>query len=188
MFVGLKRRGYSANIINAFCRDIGATRNENHVQIERLFAIARSALNETAERVMAVLDPIRVKLVNLPTDIKTVEVPNYPQAPERGSHTLQIEDEVFIDAADFRLEDDPDYFGMAKDKLVGLKYIGNARTCIYIHVLIHIYNHTYIYSYVHIGKVKCTEVVMKKDSVTEVDHLVCTFLSDGECSEKPKGQ
>ena len=147
-FVGLKRRGYSANIINAFCRDIGATRNENHVQIERLFAIARSALNETAERVMAVLDPIRVKLVNLPTDIKTVEVPNYPQAPERGSHTLQIENEVFIDGADFRLEDDPDYFGMAKDKLVGLKYIGKTRTC----------THTFMHSYIHVFIHTCTHI------------------------------
>ena len=109
---------------------------------------------------MAVLDPVKVKLVNLPNDLKTVQVPNYPQAPERGSHTLQIETDIFIDSSDFRLQDEPDYFGMAPDKLVGLKYI---------------------------GKVKCIEVVMKKGSPSEVDYLVCRCLSDDECAEKPKG-
>lgn len=48
---GLRRRGYLPSIINAFCRDIGATRNANIVQYERLAAIARSTLHETSPRV-----------------------------------------------------------------------------------------------------------------------------------------
>lgn len=48
---GLRRRGYTANIINEFCRDIGVTRNMNVVQYERIAAIARAQLHETSPRV-----------------------------------------------------------------------------------------------------------------------------------------
>jgi glutaminyl-tRNA synthetase len=48
---GLRRRGYTPAIINAFCKDIGATRNANVVQYERLAAIARSTLHESSPRV-----------------------------------------------------------------------------------------------------------------------------------------
>jgi glutaminyl-tRNA synthetase len=59
---GLRRRGYTASILNAFCREIGATRNANVVQYERLAAIARNQLHLSSPRVMAVLNPIRVVL------------------------------------------------------------------------------------------------------------------------------
>jgi glutaminyl-tRNA synthetase len=45
----------------------------------------------------------------------------------RGTHTVPFGDVVYIDAADFRLQDDPSYFGLAPGKLVGLKYAGVIR-------------------------------------------------------------
>lgn len=48
---GLRRRGYTPSILNEFCRDIGATRNANTVQYERLAAIARAQLHESSPRV-----------------------------------------------------------------------------------------------------------------------------------------
>ena len=51
---------YTPAILNAFCRDIGATRNENIVQYERLAAIARTELNDKSPRVMAVFQPLKM--------------------------------------------------------------------------------------------------------------------------------
>lgn len=120
---GLRRRGYTREIINAFCRDIGVTRNENLVEYERLAAIARAQLHESAPRVMAVLDPLKVIITGLDDALssRSLSVPDFPFAPERGSHNVTIESEIYIDQSDFRLEDSSDYFGLAVNKIVGLK-------------------------------------------------------------------
>lgn len=118
---GLRRRGYTPEILNTFCEEIGVTRNNNIVQYEKLQHAARSALHETAPRVMAVLDPFPVTITNLPAE-RTVVVPDFPHDPERGSHELIVEPEIYIDASDFRFEDSADYFGFAPGKVCNLKY------------------------------------------------------------------
>ena len=99
-------------------------RNENHVQYDRLAQIARTKLNESAERVMAVLDPLKLVVTGLPEELTEVSVPNFPQAPEKGSHSVPVDSTIFIDESDFRLVDSEDYFGLAPNKAVNLKYIG----------------------------------------------------------------
>ena len=59
---GLRRRGYNAKILNAFCNDIGVTRNFNVVQYERLAAIARNILHETSPRVILILVLILISM------------------------------------------------------------------------------------------------------------------------------
>ena len=71
---------------------------------------------------MAVLDPIKVVLDNLPSEISTLDVPDFPFDPTRGSHPITMEQVVYIDRSDFRLVDDPDYYGLAPNKSVSLKY------------------------------------------------------------------
>jgi glutaminyl-tRNA synthetase len=126
---GLRRRGYTPAIINAFCKDIGATRNANVVQYERLNAHARNGLHETSPRVMAVLQPLKLVISgrDLAGDAANITVPDFPFDPTRGSHVLRIENEVYIDRSDFRLEDSEDYFGLAPGKVVGLKYAFRVR-------------------------------------------------------------
>ena len=58
---GLRRRGYTAAAINAFCRDIGVTRNDNTVDPHRLEHHCREALDTSARRAFAVLRPLRVR-------------------------------------------------------------------------------------------------------------------------------
>lgn len=77
---------------------------------------------------MAVLDPLLVELVfpqdsSLPLP-QVFEVPDFPFDPSRGSHRLTLSEaaEIFIDRADFRLVDSEDYFGLAPNKTVALKY------------------------------------------------------------------
>lgn len=51
-----------------------------------------------------------------------VTVPDYPFDPSRGSHSVTLEEEIFIDRSDFRMLDSDDYFGLAPNKVVALKY------------------------------------------------------------------
>lgn len=85
---------------------------------------ARAQLHESAPRVMAVLNPLKVVITGLDDALpeKKLPVPDFPFAPERGSHIVVIENEIYIDQSDFRLEDSADFYGLAVNKLVGLKY------------------------------------------------------------------
>lgn len=131
---GLRRRGYKPEILNAFCREIGVTRNANVVQYERLAAQARTFLNERAPRVMAVCHPLKVQLLNKPPASvvanwesgKYARVPHMPFDASLGYHPVPAHDEdfVYIEQADFRQVDDKDFFGLAPNKAVGLKYSG----------------------------------------------------------------
>lgn len=132
---GLRRRGYTPEILNQFCNDVGATRAMNVVEMEKLFQTARQFLGATSRRAMAALDPIKVTITNfddvvplLPNGI-TYSVDNSPTDPSMGSHDVTLTSVIYIDASDFRLRDDPTYYGLAPSKAVGLKYIGCNLVC-----------------------------------------------------------
>eukprot|EP01038_Epipyxis_sp_PR26KG_P011521 gene11521-15434_t len=128
---GLRRRGYTPQILNEFCRDIGATRNANVVQYERLDAIARTVLSASSPRVMAVLDPLKLIISNrlslLNGKKEDIIISDYHLNESKGSHIVSIEEVVFIDRSDFRMEDSEDYYGLAPNKAVGLKYAFRVR-------------------------------------------------------------
>jgi len=71
-------------------------------------------------QVMAVLRPLKVVISG--SKINSIDVPHFPFDATRGSHTLGMSDVVYIDHSDFRLVDDPDYFGLAPGKMVYLRY------------------------------------------------------------------
>lgn len=128
---GLRRRGYSAKIMNTFCNEIGVTRNFNTVQYERLAAVARSVLHDSAPRVMGILQPVVLHLTNwtevtgLAVDAaKILNVPNFPFDASRGTHEVPFTHEVYIDRSDIRLVDSDDFYGFAPNKTVALKYTG----------------------------------------------------------------
>lgn len=122
---GLRRRGYTPNILNSFCKDIGATRNSNVVQYEKLNSWARSSLHEISPRVMVVLHPLKVILLSNHSESSLsieLTIPDYPFDITRGNHKLHMENMIYIDQQDFRIVDSDDYFGLAPGKIVGLKY------------------------------------------------------------------
>jgi len=122
---GLRRRGYTSEAINNFCRDIGVTRTENVIQLTRLEHFVRQDLNVTSRRGFCVLNPLPVTLTNFPADaVKEVQAPNFPQDLTKGSHTVYLTRTIFIDYSDFRLEDSKTYYGLAPGKQVGIKYAG----------------------------------------------------------------
>ena len=82
---GLRRRGYSPAAINAFCKDIGVSRNENVINTHLLEHHAREDLNVTAARALCVLHPLKVTLVNVPADFHIViQAPDFPKCVPRG--------------------------------------------------------------------------------------------------------
>ena len=77
---------------------------------------------------MVVLDPIKVILDTSPSE-SSISVPDFPFDPTRGSHSVSISSILYIDRSDFRLIDDPDYFGLAPNKSVSLKYASFSIRC-----------------------------------------------------------
>jgi Glutamyl- and glutaminyl-tRNA synthetases len=67
---GLRRRGYTKEILNSFCNDVGATRAMNVVEMEKLFQTARLNLSATSRRAMAALDPIKVIITNYAEELE----------------------------------------------------------------------------------------------------------------------
>ncbi|RHY78630.1 hypothetical protein DYB31_005956 [Aphanomyces astaci] len=128
---GLRRRGFSAPILNAFCKDIGVTRVQSTIQIQRLYAVARAHLGDTSKRAMAVLDPVPVVVDNYKP--YTCEVLDYPQDKDvehgrHSSHPVELTRTFYLDRSDVRSVDSAGFFGVAPSKIVRLKY-GPVFTC-----------------------------------------------------------
>ena len=119
---GLRRRGYTAASLREFCRRIGVTKQDNIVEMASLESCIRDDLNENAPRAMAVLDPVKVVLENLPEGYsEVVTMPNHPNRPEMGTREVVFSREVWIDRADFREEANKHYKRLVTGKEVRLR-------------------------------------------------------------------
>ncbi|NDL62724.1 glutamine--tRNA ligase [Acerihabitans arboris] len=119
---GLRRRGYTAASIREFCRRIGVTKQENNVEIAALEACIREDLNESAPRAMAVIDPVKLVIENLPVGHQeTVTMPTHPNKPEMGERQVAFSREIYIDRADFREEANKQYKRLVLGKEVRLR-------------------------------------------------------------------
>ena len=102
---GMRRRGYPPQAIRDFCRRIGITKSDNNVELALLESCVREALEPTAPRAMAVLDPIKVVITNLPeSETIWLTVQNHPKDPDMGQRSVPFTREIFIDRADFQME------------------------------------------------------------------------------------
>ena len=107
---GLRRRGYTAASIRNFCERIGVAKSANTVEYAFLEHCLREDLNDTAERVMAVLHPVKLVITNYPEgQSETFSVENNPVHPEQGTHEITFSREVWIEADDFMEEPIPKY-------------------------------------------------------------------------------
>lgn len=119
---GLRRRGYTAASIREFCRRIGVTKQDNIVEMASLESCIRDDLNENAPRAMAVLDPLKVVIENLPAGhSEIITMPNHPAKPEMGTREVPFSREIWIDRADFREEANKQYKRLVLGKEVRLR-------------------------------------------------------------------
>jgi glutaminyl-tRNA synthetase len=157
---GIRRRGYPAEAIRAFCDRIGIAKKDSTVDYALLLFHVRETLNKTANRVMGVLDPLKVVITNYPEgQTEELDAINNPESPEAGQRKVPFSRELYIEREDF-LEDPPKkFFRLAPGREVRLRY-------------------AYF--------VTCNEVV--KDDAGNVMELRCTYDPASKGGNSPDGR
>ncbi|MET0014406.1 MAG: glutamine--tRNA ligase/YqeY domain fusion protein [Sedimenticola sp.] len=107
---GLRRRGYTPSSIRTFCDRIGVTKSDNSVEMGMLEACIREDLDANAPRAMAVLHPLKVVIENYPEgEVEQLTAANHPKDESKGTRTVPLTREIYIDKADFREEANKKY-------------------------------------------------------------------------------
>ena len=129
---GLRRRGYTPDAIKNFAQGIGVGKRDNLIDVSRLEFSVREDLNKKANRVMAVLDPVKVTITNYPEDqTEWLEAENNQEDTDAGSREVPFSKTLYIEREDFREEANKKFFRLKLGKEVRLKnaYIIKAESC-----------------------------------------------------------
>ncbi|MBB2150222.1 glutamine--tRNA ligase/YqeY domain fusion protein [Pedobacter gandavensis] len=157
---GLRRRGYTPDSIREFCERIGIAKRENLIELSLLEFCVREHLNKIANRVMAVLDPIKLIITNYPEgQEETLNGENNPEAEDKGGiRAIPFSNELWIEREDFMEEPAKKWFRLAPGATVRLK-------------------HAYI--------VQCENFV--KDAAGNVTEVHCTYIPESKSGEDTSG-
>jgi glutaminyl-tRNA synthetase len=157
---GLRRRGYTPESIREFCERIGIAKRENLIELSLLEFCVREHLNKTANRVMAVLDPIKLIIDNYPAGQSEILIgENNPEAEDKGgTRDIPFSSELWIEREDFMEEPAKKWFRLAPGAMVRLK-------------------HAYI--------VKCEHFI--KDAEGNVTEIHCTYIPESKSGEDTSG-
>ena len=99
---GLRRRGYTPASIRNFCDRVGVAKSPNTIEFAFLEHCLREDLNETAKRVMTVLDPVKLTITNYPEgQSETFQVENNPNDAEAGTREISFSRDLWIERDDF---------------------------------------------------------------------------------------
>jgi glutaminyl-tRNA synthetase len=157
---GMRRRGYTPEAIHEFVRRVGVSKRESITEIELLEHCVRQDLNKRAPRRMAVLDPLKVVLVNYPDDqVEWLEAINNPEDPSAGTRQVPFSKVLYIERDDFMENPPKDFYRLAPGREVRLRY-------------------AYF--------IKCVDVI--KDSHGNVIELHCTYDPATRGGEAPDGR
>ena len=120
---GIRRRGYTPSAIRRFCSEIGVSKSNSMVDIEFLQFIIREELNASAQRAMAVLDPLKVVIENYPEgQVEMLEAENNPEDPNAGTRTIPFSRELYIERDDFMENPPKKFFRLSPGSEVRLKH------------------------------------------------------------------
>ncbi len=120
---GIRRRGYTPESIRDFSDRIGVAKKDSIVDLALLEHCIREDLNKNAQRVMGVLDPLKVVIENYPEgQNEDLEAVNNPEDESMGKRTVPFSKEIYIERDDF-MEDPPKkFFRLAPGREVRLRY------------------------------------------------------------------
>ncbi|MBS1687407.1 MAG: glutamine--tRNA ligase/YqeY domain fusion protein [Bacteroidetes bacterium] len=156
---GMRRRGYPAEAIRQFCDTIGIAKRENISDVGVLEFCVREHLNKTANRVMAVLDPVKLVITNYPEGQEEIfNSENNPEDASAGSRQLHFSRELWIEREDFMEEPPKKFFRLGPGLMVRLK-------------------NAYI--------VKCTG--FNKDAAGNVTEVLCEYLPETKSGSDTSG-
>lgn len=157
---GMRRRGYPPSAIRKFCSSIGVAKTESVVDIELLEHFVREELNKTAERRMAVINPLKVVIINYPEDkAEELEAINNPEDTSAGKRKIQFSRVIYIEKDDFMEEPHPKFYRLTPGREVRLRY-------------------AYF--------IKCVDVI--KDKNGEIIELHCTYDPATRGGDAPDGR
>ena len=157
---GLRRRGYTPKSIRKFAEEVGVTKRDSIIDVVRLENSLRDELNKSSNRVMAVLDPLKVVITNFPEgETESLDAINNPENLNAGNRKIPFSKEIYIEKNDF-MEDPPrKFFRLGPGREVRLRY-------------------AYF--------ITCTNVI--KDSEGNVVELHCTYDPNTKSGSAPDGR
>jgi len=156
---GLRRRGFTPKSIREFCERIGIAKRENLIELSLLEFCIREDLNKTANRVMAVLDPIKLVISNYEKGTEDLIGENNPEAEDGGgTRVIPFSSELWIEREDFMEVPAKKWFRLAPGAMVRLKF-------------------AYI--------VKCEDFV--KDENGNVTEIRCTYIPESKSGSDTSG-
>ncbi len=157
---GLRRRGYTPESIRNFVERIGVAKTDSVIDIALLEHCLREDLNKRAQRVMAVLYPLKVIIDNYPEDkVEELDCVNNPEDASMGTRKVPFSRVLYIEQDDFREEPPKKYFRLAPGREVRLRY-------------------AYF--------IKCVNVI--KDEKGKVVELHCTYDPKTQGGDAPDGR
>ena len=120
---GLRRRGYTPEAIRTFCERIGVAKRNSVVDLALLEHCLREDLNKRAQRVMAVLRPLRVVIDNYPEgQVEEMDAVNNPEDASMGTRQVPFSRVLYIERDDFREDPPRQFFRLAPGREVRLRY------------------------------------------------------------------
>jgi glutaminyl-tRNA synthetase len=157
---GMRRRGFTSEAIRDFIDKVGVAKNESVVDISLLEHCVRDNLNVSANRVMAVLNPLKLIIDNYPEDqVEQLEAINNPEDDSAGKRLVPFSKVLFIEKDDFMENPPKKYFRLSPGNEVRLRY-----------------------GYY----VKCTHIV--KDDNGEILEVHCTYDPETRGGYSPDGR
>lgn len=119
---GLRRRGFTPASIRNFAEIIGVAKRDNVIDVNLLEFCIREDLNKNANRLMAVLDPVRVVIENYPDDlVEEMEAVNNPEDETRGKRNVPFTKTLYIERDDFMENPPSKFFRLAPGREVRLR-------------------------------------------------------------------
>lgn len=120
---GLRRRGYTAASIRNFAEKVGVAKRENVIDVALLEYCVREDLNKTAQRVMGVLNPLKVTITNYPEgQSEELDAVNNPEDESMGKRKVPFSKTLYIEKDDFMENPPRKFFRLAPGREVRLRY------------------------------------------------------------------
>jgi glutaminyl-tRNA synthetase len=120
--IGMRRRGIPAEAIIDFMKGAGVSKKDNLIKIENFEYTAREYLKKTSPLIMAVLDPVKLTIVNYPEGMtESMETEILPGAGENGSRMIPFTKNLYVERCDFSPENDPNFYRLQPGGYVKLR-------------------------------------------------------------------